>query len=96
MRIEEYDNDIEYVKGKENKVTDCLSRLFPITSDVSKQAMWEAGISDEEEETAELKNQPQNERTFGGNREWIYRRHENREIRHAFGIYKLETATYLR
>ena len=47
--MEEYDYDIEYVKGKENKVADCSSRIFPITSDISKQAMWEAGISDEED-----------------------------------------------
>ena len=26
LRMEEYDYDIEYVKGKENKVSDCLSR----------------------------------------------------------------------
>ena len=51
--MEEYDYDIEYVKGKENKVADCLSRISPITSDISKQAMWEAGISDEEDGTAE-------------------------------------------
>ena len=55
-RMEEYDYDIEYVKGKENKVADCLSRIFPITSDISKQAMWEAGIPDEKDGTVELKN----------------------------------------
>ena len=55
--MEKYDYDIKYVKGKENKVAACSSRLFPITSDISKQAMWEAGISNEENGTAELKNQ---------------------------------------
>ena len=39
LRMEEYDYDIEYVKGKENKVADCLSRLFPIRSDILKQAI---------------------------------------------------------
>ena len=63
--MEEYDYDIEYVKGKENKVADCLSRLFPIRSDILKQAMWEAGISNEEDGTAELKNQPQKVEIFG-------------------------------
>ena len=63
--MEEYDYDVEYVKGKENKVADCLSRLFPITSDISKQAMWEAGISDEEDGTAELKTQPHKIEIFG-------------------------------
>ena len=50
--MEEYDYDMEYVKGKENKVAYCLSRLFPITSDISKQATWEAGISDEKDGAA--------------------------------------------
>ena len=59
LKMEEYDYGIEYVKGKENKVADYLSRHFPITSDISKTAMWEAGISDEEDGTVELKNQPQ-------------------------------------
>ena len=63
--MEEYDYDIEYEKGKENKVAECLSRLFPITSDISKQAMWEAGISDEEDGTAELKNWLQKIEIFG-------------------------------
>ena len=39
LRMEKYDYDIEYVKGKENKFADCLPRLFNITSDISKQAM---------------------------------------------------------
>ena len=63
--MEEYDYDIEYVKGKENKIADCLSRFFPITSDISKQSTWEAGISDEEDGTVELKNQPQKIEIFG-------------------------------
>ena len=54
----EYDYEIEYVKGKENKVTDCLSRLFPITSDILKTAMPEAGIpTRNEEDQTNLKNQ---------------------------------------
>ena len=65
LRMEEYDYEIEYVKGKENKVADCLSRLFPITSDTLKQAMREAGISEEEDETTELENQPQKIEIFG-------------------------------
>ena len=28
LRMEEYDYEVEYVKGKENKVADCLSRIF--------------------------------------------------------------------
>ena len=63
--MEDYDYDIEYVEGKKNKVADCLSRLLPITYDISKQAMWEAGISDEEDGTAKLKSQPQKIEIFG-------------------------------
>ena len=36
--MEEYEYEMEYVKGKENKVADCLSRLLPITADTLKQA----------------------------------------------------------
>ena len=32
LRMEEYKYEIVYVKGKENKAADCLSRLFPIQS----------------------------------------------------------------
>ena len=67
LRMEDHDYDIEYVKGKGNKVADCLSRIFPITSDISKQAMWEAGISDEEDGTAELKTQLQEMMEFLSN-----------------------------
>ena len=48
--MEEYDYEIEYVKGKENKVADCISRVFPITSDTLKTAMPEAGIPTRNEE----------------------------------------------
>ena len=47
LRMEEYDYEIEYVKGKENKVADCLSRLFPITTDILQQAAEESGIVEE-------------------------------------------------
>lgn len=30
LRLEEFEYEISYVKGKENKAADCLSRLFPI------------------------------------------------------------------
>ena len=42
--MEEYEYEIEYVKGKENKVADCLSRIFPITRDTLHEAMRKAGI----------------------------------------------------
>ena len=39
LRLEQYKYEIQYVKGKENKAADCLSRLFPITSpDILKKA----------------------------------------------------------
>ena len=39
LRLEEYKYEIEYVKGRENQVVDCLSRLFPIhEKDPSDQA----------------------------------------------------------
>ena len=113
--MEEYDYDIEYVKGKEKKVADCLSQSFPITSDISKQAMWEAGISDEEDGTALLKTQPQKIEVFGTpviTEDKVLKReeninlpprkkertnlHDNLKTWHAYGIYKLETATHLR
>ena len=53
------------MKGKGNKVADCLSRLFPITSDISKKSIWVAEISNEKDGTAELKNQPQKIEIFG-------------------------------
>ena len=56
--MEEYEYEIENVKGKENKVADCLSRLFPITADTLKQAIDPAGITEDEgNETDNLKNQ---------------------------------------
>lgn len=60
LRMEEYKYEIEYVKGKENKVADCLSRLFPLTLD---DCIRDAGITDEqptEEETPriEISNTP--------------------------------------
>ena len=46
------------MKGKENKVADCLSRLFPITADTLKQAIDQAGITEDEgNETDNLRNQ---------------------------------------
>ena len=36
--MEEYEYEIEYAKGEENKVADCLSRLFPMTVDTIK--LW--------------------------------------------------------
>ena len=57
--MEGYGYEIEYVKGKENKVADCLSILFPITVDTLKEGMKQAGIPDKEEnqsETEELGN----------------------------------------
>ena len=47
--MEEYEYEIEYVGGKENKVADCLSRLFPITANTTKQAIDEAGMLEEED-----------------------------------------------
>ena len=44
LRMEEYEYEIMYVKGKENKVADCLSRIFPITRDTLHEAMRKAGI----------------------------------------------------
>ena len=44
--MEEYDYEIEYVKGKENKIADCLARLFPITTDIL-QAAEESGMVEE-------------------------------------------------
>ena len=55
--MEEYDYEIEYVKGKENKVADCLSRLFTITKDTQKEAMKQAGTSESEDEAEELEKQ---------------------------------------
>ena len=36
--MEKYDYEIEYFKGKENKVANCLSRLFPVYPDTIKQS----------------------------------------------------------
>ena len=30
LRLEEYEYEVQYVKGKENKAADCLSRLFAV------------------------------------------------------------------
>ena len=38
LRMKKYDYEIEYVKGKENEVANCLPRLFPIKSDTLKKA----------------------------------------------------------
>ena len=40
LRLEQYKYDVQYVKSKENKAADCLSRLFPITSpDILSKAL---------------------------------------------------------
>ena len=52
--MEEYDYDIQYVKGKENEVADCLFRLCHTTSDTLKQATWEVGLSEENESTENM------------------------------------------
>ena len=40
LKMEEYDYEIVHVKGKGNKVADCLSRLFPVQEkDLSQQAL---------------------------------------------------------
>ena len=33
LRLEEYDYEIEYKKGKENTAADALSRLYPMTNE---------------------------------------------------------------
>ena len=48
--MEEYEYEIKYVKGKENKVADCLFRPFPITTEILQQATKNAGITDKSEE----------------------------------------------
>ena len=52
--MEEYNYEIEYVKGKENKVTDCLSSLFPVYPDTIKQSKDNADSTPEEIENALL------------------------------------------
>ena len=53
LRMEEYNCDIEYVKGKENKVADCLSRLFPINdNDILKQTIANAELNLDSGETS--------------------------------------------
>lgn len=39
LRLEEYDYDIEYRKGKENQAADALSRLYPLTDEITEQVM---------------------------------------------------------
>ena len=56
LRMEDYEYEIEYVKGKENKVADCLSRLLPITADTLKQA----GIPEKEDNRSETE-EPENQ-----------------------------------
>ena len=44
--MEEHDYDIEYVKGKENKGADCLSRLFPMNgNDILRQTIANAELN---------------------------------------------------
>ena len=63
--MEEYDYETEYVKGKENKVADCLSQFFPITSGTLKTAMPEAGIpTRNEEDQTNIENQLPNMEIF--------------------------------
>ena len=46
LRMEEYDYDIKYVKGKENKVADCLSRLFSANdNDILRQTIANAELN---------------------------------------------------
>ena len=56
--MEKYNYEIEYFKGNERKVADCLSQIFPITSDTLKTAMPEADIhTRNEEHQTSLENQ---------------------------------------
>ena len=48
LRMEEYDYKIEYVKGKENEVADCLSRLFSVYPDTIKQSKDNADSTPEQ------------------------------------------------
>ena len=50
--MEEYKYEIVYVKGKENKATDCLSRLFPIQSQDQSQISDSLMTPDEKTETS--------------------------------------------
>ena len=52
LRMEKYDYEIEYVKGKENKVADCLSRLFPVYPDTIEQPKDNVGSTPEQLENA--------------------------------------------
>ena len=52
LRLEEYDYEIEFVKGKENKVADCLSRLFPVYPDTTKQSKDNADSTPKQLENA--------------------------------------------
>ena len=58
--MEECEYETEYVKGKEIKVADCLSRLLPITGDTLKQGMKQAGIPEEKVNQSETK-EPENQ-----------------------------------
>ena len=50
--MQEYDYEIEYVEGKENKVTDFLSRLFSLYPDTIKQSKENADSTPEQLENA--------------------------------------------
>ena len=50
--MKEYDYKIEYVKEKENKVADCLSRLFPGYPATIKQSEDNADSTPEQLENA--------------------------------------------
>ena len=59
LRLEEYKYEIEYVKGKENKVADYLSRLSPTqTIDLLQQAADLAGIT-----VKNIEREPHNSKT---------------------------------
>ena len=48
LRLEEYKYEIEYVKGKEDKVADCLSLFFPISNqELSQQVLQDIDTTPE-------------------------------------------------
>ena len=59
--MEEYKYKIVYVKGKENKAADCLSRLFPIQSQNQSQIFDSIITPEEETETSPIKIQEPSE-----------------------------------
>ena len=58
LRMDEYDYEIEIVKGKENKVADCVCRLFSVQEeDLSQQALENIDLPPEPERL-KADNQP--------------------------------------